>query len=70
MPRDIRLGWEVETLNKAYRQGYMTGVMGMARERCPYRGDVVIAAWEAGWDDGQNELEQQEKERRANPWIA
>lgn len=51
MARDIKLGWDVESLNKAYRQGYMAASMGMPRERCPYRGDVVIAAWEAGWED-------------------
>ncbi|SFM00835.1 ribosome modulation factor [Marinobacter zhejiangensis] len=51
MARDVKLGWDVEALNKAYRQGYMAAEMGMARERCPYRGDVVIAAWEAGWED-------------------
>jgi ribosome modulation factor len=51
MARDIRLGWDVEALNKAYRQGYMAASMGMEKVRCPYRGEVVIAAWEAGWDD-------------------
>ncbi|WP_336367451.1 ribosome modulation factor [Marinobacter sp. C2H3] len=51
MPRDIKLGWDVEALNKAYRQGYMAASVGMERSRCPYRGDVVIAAWEAGWED-------------------
>ncbi|WP_372995229.1 ribosome modulation factor [Marinobacter sp.] len=51
MARDIKLGWDVEALNKAYRQGYMAANMGMDKTRCPYRGDVVIAAWEAGWDD-------------------
>ncbi|GAA3582100.1 ribosome modulation factor [Marinobacter xestospongiae] len=51
MARDIKLGWDVESLNKAYRQGSMAAEMGMPRERCPYRGDVVIAAWEAGWED-------------------
>jgi len=49
--RDIKLGWDVEALNKAFRQGHMAGSMGMDKTRCPYRGDVVIAAWEAGWDD-------------------
>ena len=48
MARDIKLGWDVEALNKAYRQGYMAANMGMDKSRCPYRGDVVIAAWEAG----------------------
>lgn len=51
MARDIKLGWDVETLNKAYRQGYMAASMGMERSRCPYRGEVVVAAWEAGWED-------------------
>ncbi|WP_449287364.1 ribosome modulation factor [Marinobacter sp. PE14] len=51
MARDIKLGWDVEALNKAYRQGYMAANMGMDKSRCPYRGEVVIAAWEAGWDD-------------------
>jgi ribosome modulation factor len=51
MARDIKLGWDVEALNKAYRQGYMAADMGMDKARCPYRGEVVIAAWEAGWDD-------------------
>lgn len=51
MARDIKLGWDVEALNKAYRQGYMAASMGMDKTRCPYRGEVVIAAWEAGWDD-------------------
>lgn len=51
MARDMKLGWDVEALNKAYRQGYMAASMGMDKSRCPYRGEVVIAAWEAGWDD-------------------
>lgn len=53
MARDIKLGWDVESLNKAYRQGYMAASMGMERSCCPYRGDVVIAAWEAGWEDAE-----------------
>ena len=52
MAKDIALNWDLDALNKAYRQGYMAGVMGMGTERCPYRGDIVIAAWEAGWEDG------------------
>ncbi|WP_148861453.1 ribosome modulation factor [Marinobacter fonticola] len=63
MARDIKLGWDVDSLNKAYRQGYMAAVMGMSRERCPYRGDVVVAAWEAGWEDGQPVL------HRAQPGL-
>lgn len=63
MANDIKLGWDVEALNKAYRQGYMAGSMNMAKSRCPYRGEVVIAAWEAGWDDaGQVVLDQQKSD--------
>lgn len=53
MARDIKLGWNVDALNKAYRQGLMAASINISRERCPYRGDVVIAAWEAGWEDGR-----------------
>lgn len=59
MARDIKLGWDVEALNKAYRQGYMAASMGMDKTRCPYRGDVVIAAWEAGWDDAGQVAQEQ-----------
>ncbi len=53
MTREIQLGWDVDTLNKAYRQGHMAAAMGIGRDRCPYRGAVVIAAWEAGWEDAR-----------------
>ncbi|QSP95851.1 hypothetical protein LPB19_05445 [Marinobacter salinisoli] len=59
MARDIKLGWDVEALNKAYRQGYMAASMGMKKHRCPYRGEVVVAAWEAGWDDSSAAVNQQ-----------
>jgi ribosome modulation factor len=58
--RDIKLGWDVEALNKAYRQGYMAASVGMDKTRCPYRGDVVIAAWEAGWDDAGQVAQQRQ----------
>lgn len=64
MAHDIGLGWDLESLNKAYRQGYMAGLMGMARERCPYRGEVVVAAWEAGWEDGAVTLSTERSEPR------
>lgn len=51
MPRESKIGWDAEALNKAYRQGLMAANMGMARDRCPYQGEVVVAAWEAGWED-------------------
>lgn len=51
MARDIAGGWSVETLNKAYRQGYLAASLAMGLGSCPYRSDVVVAAWEAGWED-------------------
>ncbi|MFE8071183.1 ribosome modulation factor [Marinobacteraceae bacterium S3BR75-40.1] len=56
MAKEIGLGWDLESLNKAYRQGYMSGLMGMAKDRCPYRSEVVAAAWEAGWEDGAESM--------------
>jgi ribosome modulation factor len=44
--------WTLETLNKAYQQGYMTGLAGKARTECQFEHEILIAAWEAGWDDG------------------
>lgn len=44
--------WTLETLNKGYQQGYMTGLAGKERSECQFENDVLIAAWEAGWDDG------------------
>ncbi len=52
MANDFSLCWDIDSLNKAYRKGYMAGVMGMARNRCPFSGEIVEAAWEAGWEDG------------------
>lgn len=57
MARDFKLGWDVESLNKAYRQGHLAATMGMERSRCPYRGEVVIAAWEAGWEDAREAMD-------------
>lgn len=57
MARDFKLGWDVESLNKAYRQGHLSATMGMERSRCPYRGEVVIAAWEAGWEDAREAMD-------------
>jgi len=52
MAQDFSICWDIDTLNKAYRQGYMAGVMGMNNNKCPYIGEVIEAAWEAGWEDG------------------
>ncbi|MGB3620744.1 ribosome modulation factor [Ketobacter sp. MCCC 1A13808] len=44
--------WNIDTLNKAYRQGYMFGLSGEPQRSCPYQSEVIAAAWEAGWSDG------------------
>ncbi|EAR07366.1 ribosome modulation factor [Reinekea blandensis] len=56
--------WTLDTLNKAYQQGYMTGLAGKPNEECPYRHDVLKAAWEAGWDDGSGQSRKGSKERK------
>lgn len=48
--------WTLDSLNKAYQQGYMTGLAGKDTNYCPYKNDVLIAAWEAGWDDGDGQF--------------
>lgn len=47
-----QIEWTLESLNKAYQQGYMTGLAGRPEDDCTLTNDVLIAAWEAGWDDG------------------
>ena len=42
--------WSLESLTKAYQQGYMAGLTGQARNRQPYPDEIPAAAWEAGWD--------------------
>ncbi len=56
--------WTLESLNKAYQQGYMTGLAGKQSDQCPYQDDILISAWEAGWDDGTLQYEKAMKERR------
>lgn len=56
--------WTLDTLNKAYQQGYMTGLAGKANDECPYQYDILIAAWEAGWDDGIGQFNKAVKERK------
>lgn len=55
--------WTLDTLNKAYQQGYMTGLAGKSNDDCPYNNDVLTAAWEAGWDDGSSQYRKAAKER-------
>ncbi|MCP5162109.1 MAG: hypothetical protein H6999_00165 [Hahellaceae bacterium] len=57
MAKEHKLGWDLESLNKAYQHGYMAGVMGMPSNRCPYHGEIIAASWEAGWEDGYEHCE-------------
>lgn len=61
--------WSLDTLNKAYRQGYMFGLSGESKSHCPYRSDVVAAAWEAGWCDGEEQASHMQS-RPAAPFAA
>lgn len=64
MAKDFSLCWDIDSLNKAYRQGYMAGVMGVEQDRCPFVGEIVQAAWEAGWEDGYQNCELQKPPRQ------
>lgn len=57
--------WTLDSLNKSYQQGYMTGLAGKPSAECPYQNDVLIAAWEAGWDDGDNQYRRSQQDRSA-----
>jgi len=56
--------WNVEALDKAYRQGFMHGLAGESRH-APYREEIVIAAWEAGFDDGYEHYQESLKRENA-----
>lgn len=47
--------WSLESLNKAYQKGYMAGLTSHALNQQPYSADVLQAAWEAGWNDGNEQ---------------
>lgn len=57
--------WSLESLNKAYQQGYMAGLTGQTLNQQPYPAEVLAAAWEAGWDDGHDQYELQRPSRIA-----
>ncbi|MCY1279765.1 hypothetical protein D9M68_222900 [compost metagenome] len=56
LPDDDRQ-WSLESLNKAYQQGYMAGLTGQLRSQQPHSAEVLAAAWEAGWDDGDEQYQ-------------
>lgn len=49
--------WDLESLEKAYRHGFMAGMVGKDSDSCPYRAEVIVNAWEAGWQDGHEQYE-------------
>lgn len=49
--------WSLESLNKAYQQGYMAGLACRRNPAQTPTEEVVLAAWEAGWDDGQTQYQ-------------
>jgi len=51
--------WSLESLNKAYQQGYMAGLTGHSLGQQPHAAEVLAAAWEAGWDDGREQYQLQ-----------
>jgi ribosome modulation factor len=53
---DTDQSWSLESLNKAYQQGYMAGLTGQPLQLQPYPAEVLTAAWEAGWADGEEQF--------------
>ena len=60
MADDATPQWSLESLTKAYQQGYMAGLTGQAINRQPYPDEIPAAAWEAGWDDGFEQMRLQQ----------
>jgi len=54
-PAEDNHDWSLESLNKAYQQGYMAGLTGQPLDSQPFPAEVMAAAWEAGWDDGNEQ---------------
>jgi ribosome modulation factor len=53
---DTDQSWSLESLNKAYQQGYMAGLTGQPLQLQPCLAEVLTAAWEAGWADGEEQF--------------
>lgn len=56
-----RTHWTLDSLNKAYQQGYLVGLTGRGAEDCCFQMDVLVAAWESGWDDGFEQYQRQQE---------
>lgn len=53
----VETQWDLESLEKAYRHGFMAGMVGKDISKCSYRAEVVVNAWEAGWFDGKEQYD-------------
>lgn len=53
--------WSLESLDKAYQQGYMAGLTGQPETARPNLAEVPMAAWDAGRDDGNEQFRLQKK---------
>ncbi len=49
--------WNLDNLEKAYRHGFMAGMVGKPSAVCPYKAEVIANAWEAGWQDGREQFD-------------
>lgn len=58
--------WDLESLDKAYRHGYLAGMVGKTSESCSYRAEMIVNAWEAGWHDGREQFEIKEASKLAS----
>lgn len=50
-----KLQWHVG-LDEAYDLGYKEGLKGTVPRKAPFDLEVLVASWEAGWDDGHEEF--------------
>ncbi len=53
----VETHWDLESLEKAYRHGFMAGMVGKLASACPLKAEVVANAWEAGWQDGKEQFD-------------
>ena len=61
--------WDMKGLEKAYRKGYMMGMVGKKIKSCPYRAEIISNAWEAGWQDGKDQFEIKDSVNIITPQI-
>ncbi len=55
--------WNLDNLEKAYRHGFMAGMVGKLIGVCPYKAEVIANAWEAGWQDGKEQFDLKQADR-------